>query len=64
MANPVLTFRVRQMIPERNYLRAMLPSILGADKVGLVKASHGFINLPQRLSQPKSTLMTATETPR
>ncbi|KAK4056484.1 hypothetical protein OIO90_002331 [Microbotryomycetes sp. JL221] len=51
------------MIPERNYLRAMLPSILGADKVGLVKTTHGFMNLPQRLDQSTSTLMTAAETP-
>ncbi|ORY91777.1 hypothetical protein BCR35DRAFT_316900 [Leucosporidium creatinivorum] len=51
------------MIPERNYLRAMLPSILGEGKVGLVKTTQGFINLPQRLSQAVSTLMTAAETP-
>ncbi|KAM0788644.1 hypothetical protein ACM66B_002747 [Microbotryomycetes sp. NB124-2] len=51
------------MIPERNYLRAMLPSILGADKVGLVKTTHGFMNLPHRLDQCTSTMMTAAETP-
>ncbi|GAA5825664.1 hypothetical protein JCM3770_005986 [Rhodotorula araucariae] len=51
------------MIPERNYLRAVLPHILGENKVGLVKTRHGFINLPHRLNQPTATLLTASETP-
>lgn len=51
------------MIPERNYLRAMLPSILGEGKIGLVKTSHGFMNLPQRLNHSVSTVMIATEQP-
>ncbi|BGO90549.1 hypothetical protein NBRC10512_005268 [Rhodotorula toruloides] len=51
------------MLPERNYLRAVLPHILGENKVGLVKTRHGFINLPHRLSQPTATLLTASETP-
>jgi len=50
------------MIPERNYLRAVLPSILRDDKVALVKTRHGFINLPHRLSQPTGTMMNAAET--
>lgn len=49
------------MIPERNYLRAVLPTILGEGKVALVKTGHGFINLPHRLTQHSSTLYTATE---
>ncbi|GAA5861864.1 hypothetical protein JCM8547_008578 [Rhodosporidiobolus lusitaniae] len=51
------------MIPERNYLRAVLPHILTSPKTALVKTRHGFINLPHRLSQPASTLYTAAETP-
>ncbi|GAA6041858.1 hypothetical protein JCM8097_004510 [Rhodosporidiobolus ruineniae] len=51
------------MIPERNYLRAVLPHILTSPKTALVKTRHGFINLPHRLSQPASTLYTASETP-
>jgi hypothetical protein len=51
-----------QMIPERNYLRAVLPSILRDDKVALVKTRHGFINLPHKLSQPTGTMMNAAET--
>ncbi|GAA6024201.1 hypothetical protein JCM10207_006779 [Rhodosporidiobolus poonsookiae] len=51
------------MIPERNYLRAVLPHILSSPKTGLIKTRHGFINLPHRLSQPASTLYTASETP-
>ncbi|GAA5883218.1 hypothetical protein JCM16303_007310 [Sporobolomyces ruberrimus] len=50
------------MIPERNYLRAVLPSILRDDKVALVKTRHGFINLPHRLNQPTGTMMNAAET--
>ncbi|GAA5893362.1 uncharacterized protein JCM6883_007642 [Sporobolomyces salmoneus] len=50
------------MIPERNYLRAVLPSILRDDKVALVKTRNGFINLPHRLSQPVGTMMNAAET--
>lgn len=50
------------MIPERNYLRAVLPSILRDDKVALVKTRHGFINLPHKLSQPTGTMMNAAET--
>ena len=52
-----------QMIPERNYLRAVLPHILGENKVGLVKTRRGFINLPHRVNQPTATLLTACETP-
>ncbi|GAA5834224.1 hypothetical protein JCM11251_000575 [Rhodosporidiobolus azoricus] len=51
------------MIPERNYLRAVLPHILTSAKTALVKTRHGFINLPHRLSQAASTLYTASETP-
>ncbi|GAA5851994.1 hypothetical protein JCM9279_007051 [Rhodotorula babjevae] len=51
------------MIPERNYLRAVLPHILGENKVGLVKTRRGFINLPHRVNQPTATLLTACETP-
>ncbi|GAA5927984.1 uncharacterized protein JCM15063_006051 [Sporobolomyces koalae] len=50
------------MIPERNYLRAVLPSILRDDKVALVKTRHGFINLPHKLNQPTGTMMNAAET--
>ncbi|GAA5864193.1 hypothetical protein JCM1840_006696 [Sporobolomyces johnsonii] len=50
------------MIPERNYLRAVLPSVLADNKVALVKTRHGFINLPRKLNQPTSTMMTAAET--
>ncbi|GAA6008840.1 hypothetical protein JCM11491_003803 [Sporobolomyces phaffii] len=50
------------MIPERNYLRAVLPSILRDDKVALVKTRHGFINLPHKLTQPTGTMMNAAET--
>jgi hypothetical protein len=59
-----LTFSrlLAQMMPERNYLRAVLPSILSEDKVGLVKTGHGFINLPQRLDQTTATLMAAADT--
>jgi len=51
------------MIPERNYLRAVLPHILTSPKTALIKTRHGFINLPHRLSQAASTLYTAAETP-
>ncbi|GAA5988748.1 hypothetical protein JCM11641_006526 [Rhodosporidiobolus odoratus] len=51
------------MIPERNYLRAVLPHIITSPETALVKTRHGFINLPHRLSQPASTLYTASETP-
>ncbi|GAA5954985.1 hypothetical protein JCM3765_003152 [Sporobolomyces pararoseus] len=50
------------MIPERNYLRAVLPSILRDDKVALVKTRHGFINLPHKLGQSTGTMMNAAET--
>lgn len=50
------------MIPERNYLRAVLPSILRDDRVALVKTRHGFINLPHKLHQPTGTMMNAAET--
>lgn len=52
-----------QVIPERNFLRAVLPHILGENKVGLVKTRHGFINLPHHLNQPTATLLTAAEKP-
>ncbi|GAA5868807.1 hypothetical protein JCM3774_003903 [Rhodotorula dairenensis] len=51
------------VIPERNFLRAVLPHILGENKVGLVKTRHGFINLPHHLNQPTATLLTAAEKP-
>lgn len=51
------------VLPERNFLRAVLPHILGENKVGLVKTRHGFINLPHRLNQPTATLLTAAEKP-
>ena len=50
------------MLPERNYLRAVLPAILGADNVGLVKAPHGYMNLPAKLNHATATLMAAAET--
>ncbi|GAA6060914.1 hypothetical protein JCM10212_003948 [Sporobolomyces blumeae] len=50
------------MIPERNFLRAVLPSILRDEKVALVKTQHGFINLPHKLNQPTGTMMNAAET--
>ena len=52
-----------QVIPERNFLRAVLPHILGENKVGLVKTRHGFINLPHHLNPPTATLLTAAEKP-
>lgn len=52
-----------QMIPERNYLRAALPSILGDGKVALVKTGHGYMNLPLRLSQSTATMMNAADAP-
>lgn len=50
------------MLPERNYLRAVLPAILGEGNVGLVKAPHGYINLPHKLGHATATLMAAAET--
>lgn len=49
------------VIPERNYLRAVLPSVLGTTNVALVQVPHGFINLPYRVNQSTATLMMAAE---
>lgn len=49
------------VIPERNFLRAAMPSMLSNNKVGLVKTGSGFINLPLRLDQSTATLMDASE---
>lgn len=49
------------MIPERNYLRAVLPSFIGSVNVALALVPHGFINIPRRVNQATSTLLTASE---
>ncbi|SCV70713.1 BQ2448_3475 [Microbotryum intermedium] len=50
------------VIPDRNYLRASLPTIVADSEIGLIKASHGFINLSRRVLQSVLTLLQAAET--
>ncbi|KDE07931.1 hypothetical protein MVLG_01840 [Microbotryum lychnidis-dioicae p1A1 Lamole] len=50
------------VIPDRNYLRATLPTIVADSEIGLIKTPHGFINLPRRVLQSVLTLLHAAET--